>query len=156
MLIAFVCIVGSMSLKTSRSQSTWPKDRLLASLVRGLHEQVWTFGSALLIYLCATERGGPINDFLSMPVWQPLAKLSFSMYLIHFPLQKIYMYLLRSPVYFSFFTALVFAWGTAALTFLISIPVALFIEIPAQKLERALSRDNCASFKLLSNQPERL
>ena len=38
----------------------------------------------IVIYMCNTGHGGVVNSFLSWPGWEPLVKLSYSVFLVHF------------------------------------------------------------------------
>lgn len=61
----------------------------------------WSLILCLVIYACVKGYGGPINWFLSWPQWQPLARLSYGIYLIHMPLMILNVASLRRPEYFS-------------------------------------------------------
>ncbi|KAJ8922594.1 hypothetical protein NQ315_007624 [Exocentrus adspersus] len=43
----------------------------------------WALAVALIVFLCVTGHGGFINRFLSLPVFQVLVRLSYSMFLVH-------------------------------------------------------------------------
>lgn len=47
----------------------------------------WVIALSWLIFACVNGYGGPIAWFLSFPQWQPLARMSYSIYLVHFPIQ---------------------------------------------------------------------
>ena len=57
----------------------------------------WGVAVSWLIFACVNGYGGPINWLLSFPVWQPLARISYSMYILHIPLQIIIAGTLRTP-----------------------------------------------------------
>ena len=44
---------------------------------------VWSLGLAYIIYSCTTSNGGIVNKFLSLHIFAPLSRLSYSAYLIH-------------------------------------------------------------------------
>merc|ERR1711872_554494 len=44
----------------------------------------WGLALAWIIFACARGYGGPIDLFLSWGFWAPLAKITYSCYLIHF------------------------------------------------------------------------
>jgi len=50
---------------------------------QGLFRTAWGFALAYLIFMCVKGYGGPINTFLSWGFWAPLAKISYSCYLVH-------------------------------------------------------------------------
>lgn len=43
----------------------------------------WGFMLSWIVFCCYHGYGGVINSFLSNPLWQPIARLSFAMYLSH-------------------------------------------------------------------------
>lgn len=42
---------------------------------------------------------GPINSFLAHPSWQPLSRLTFSMYLVAYVVQWLYIGAVYTPMY---------------------------------------------------------
>lgn len=50
----------------------------------GLSRPAWGAGLSALLYLACTHRaGGAVGGFLSLPLWAPLGRLSFGVYLLH-------------------------------------------------------------------------
>lgn len=43
----------------------------------------WGFMLSWIVFCCYHGYGGVINSFLSNPLWQPIARLSYAMYLCH-------------------------------------------------------------------------
>lgn len=83
-------MVVAIACTTTVCLLTWTDIRTLGSwnalqnlLYITFSRPVWTLGVALLTYLCITDQGGVINTFLSCGVWDPIAKLTYSAYLIH-------------------------------------------------------------------------
>ncbi|KXJ74406.1 hypothetical protein RP20_CCG013730 [Aedes albopictus] len=67
-----------------------------------LHRSFWAFGVMWLIFICVNGQGGLVNEFLSWRFWQPMAKLSYTMYLLHIMIQAVTVTMhLKSPLYFS-------------------------------------------------------
>lgn len=54
-------------------------------LFLGLSRVAWAIALCYIIFACVHNYGGPINWFLSHPLWQPLSRLSFATYLLQFP-----------------------------------------------------------------------
>jgi len=62
---------------------------------------VWALGVAYIIYACVTTKlAFLINWFLSLSIWIPLSRISFSAYLIHEFVIKPYAYGLSKPMHF--------------------------------------------------------
>lgn len=72
-------------------------------LYYGLGRVVWSIALCYIIFACTNGYGGPINAFLSHPMWQLFSKLSYSVYLVHFSVIMITMATLKAPPYFSEF-----------------------------------------------------
>lgn len=62
---------------------------------------VWAMALAWIIFCCHNGYGGPIKWFLSIGLWQPIARLSYSIYLVHLPIQLVLAASLKLPLYFS-------------------------------------------------------
>ncbi|XP_015511175.2 nose resistant to fluoxetine protein 6 isoform X1 [Neodiprion lecontei] len=47
----------------------------------------WSIAVAWIVYACTQGYGGPVTGFLSSPFFQPLSRISYSIYLIHVGIQ---------------------------------------------------------------------
>lgn len=65
----------------------------------------WAISLSWIIFACIHGYGGPINWFLSLPQWQPLARLSYSIYLVHLPIQLLIVASARIQLNFTDFLA---------------------------------------------------
>ena len=54
-----------------------------AGFYEGLTRLAWSVALGWVVVACAKGRGGIVNKFLSWGVFQPLAKISYMMYLLH-------------------------------------------------------------------------
>ncbi|KAG5865625.1 hypothetical protein JTB14_005030, partial [Gonioctena quinquepunctata] len=54
-----------------------------AAFFNSCARQAWALATGMVVFLCSTGNGGRLNDFLSLPVFQVLVKLSYSVYLMH-------------------------------------------------------------------------
>lgn len=45
---------------------------------------VWSLAICYIVFACVNGHAGLINSFLSLPQWQPFARLSFATFLCHF------------------------------------------------------------------------
>uniref|UniRef100_T1IMT3 Nose resistant-to-fluoxetine protein N-terminal domain-containing protein n=1 Tax=Strigamia maritima TaxID=126957 RepID=T1IMT3_STRMM len=57
--------------------------QFMTSLYIALAGSTWSIVLVWMIYACCNGFGGLVNNFLSLPFWKPLARLTYSTYLIH-------------------------------------------------------------------------
>lgn len=72
-----------------------------SALYTPISRLTWSVFLCLLVYACVKGYGGPINWFLSWPQWQPLARLTYGIYLVHMPVMLLSLASQRKPAYFS-------------------------------------------------------
>lgn len=58
-------------------------ERLESAFFAALHRAAWGIGVGWVMYACATGRGGYVTKILAWPVFYPLGRLSFSVFLVH-------------------------------------------------------------------------
>lgn len=61
----------------------------------------WSIFLCLVIYACTNGYGGPVNWFLSLSIWQPFARLTYAIYLVHMPIMLMTVSMTHRPLYFS-------------------------------------------------------
>lgn len=90
----------------------------------------WCLALAWIIIACHLTYGGIVKQFLSLSIWLPISKLSFCIYLIHLPIQTIYLSSIRSPQFFSNFRAIYKFFGDFGVSFFVSYVWAILFEYP--------------------------
>lgn len=95
-----------------------------------LHGIFWCLAMAWVIIACHLTNNGVVERFLSLSVWLPISKLSFCIYLMHIPVQFIYLSSIRTPAYVSYLRALYKFFGDFSVTFFIAFAWALLFEYP--------------------------
>lgn len=90
----------------------------------------WCMSIGWVILACHLSYGGIVKRFLSLPIWLPISRLSFCMYLMHLPIQLIYLSSIRSPQYFSNFRAIHKFFGDFGVGFIVAFIWALMFEYP--------------------------
>ena len=95
----------------------------------------WSVGVALMVFACHNGHGWVINDFLSMKIWIPLSRLTYSVYLIHFFLIITITYSQRDPFIYTDYTIAVYIVATVVLSYGAAGVVAAFVEFPLSGLE---------------------
>lgn len=100
--------------------------------------QAFALGIAVLILGCAFS-GAPfkgVSRFLSLRLWQPISRLSFPIYLFHFPFIAVAAVLTFGTTNVKEITEITITQGflifllASALTFIFSIPLYIYVERP--------------------------
>lgn len=100
--------------------------------------QAFAFGIALLVLGCSSS-GVLFKEaslFLSLRIWQPISRLSFPMYLFHFPFIAIAAVAVFGTTNIKEITDVAFTQGlfifvlASVLTFIFSIPLYIYVERP--------------------------
>ncbi|ULT87604.1 hypothetical protein L3Y34_007037 [Caenorhabditis briggsae] len=106
------------------------------ALYSGLSRVIWGLSLSWIV-ISTYYRKGLINDFMSLPFWTPLARLSFCAYLVHIMVSGYFFGKNHSELYFS--TLSYFFLDTVLPVTFISFIVAIFwstmFEIPFAKIE---------------------
>ncbi|XP_069191503.1 nose resistant to fluoxetine protein 6-like [Procambarus clarkii] len=102
--------------------------------------QRFTWGAvvAWVVFACHNGYGGLVNDLLSHPVWQPLSRLTYSMYLVAFPLQFAIVFSARTPYYYNYFNKIIETVGVLVISGIMATLVSLSVEAPVIGLEKVL------------------
>lgn len=81
-LTSVVCLVQPLRLQNNNT-TLLPNAFYIA-----FHRLIWSTTVSCMIFAChKLKTGGIIRWFLSLPQWQPIARMSLSMYLLHIPYQ---------------------------------------------------------------------
>ncbi|EDW43345.1 nose resistant to fluoxetine protein 6 [Drosophila sechellia] len=90
----------------------------------------WCMALCWVIFACMNGYGGLANSFLSSPLWQPLSRLSYSVYMWHMFFQEINIRSMRTNSYFSNYTIMLNFWSTFGFAVLFAYVMHLVIEAP--------------------------
>ncbi|XP_020810588.1 nose resistant to fluoxetine protein 6-like [Drosophila serrata] len=107
-----------------------PLSTLAESLYYTLTRLAWPLAICWIIFACMQGYGGPVNSFLSSPLWQPLSRLSYSIYIWHMFVQEVNSRNVRTNTYFSNYSAMEHFWFDLGFTVLLSYYFYLIIEAP--------------------------
>lgn len=105
----------------------------------------WCLAIGWIILACHLSHGGIVKRFLSLSFWLPISKLSFCIYLIHVPVQLVYISSMRAPMYFSQFRALFKFFGDFGVSFFLAFAWALLFEYPTLTIIGVLLRKRRAA-----------
>ncbi|KAK9753368.1 Acyltransferase family [Popillia japonica] len=81
--IWLIVIVGMIACVFLGNNVTYNYDRLATSFYLTFYRPAWCVGLAWVVISCSKGRGGIFNFVLSADIFQMLAKLTYSMYLVH-------------------------------------------------------------------------
>ncbi|XP_075558963.1 nose resistant to fluoxetine protein 6-like isoform X2 [Dermacentor variabilis] len=108
-----------------------------AKLVAAFFERVlWSLFLAWVTLTCATGRGGFVGRFLSSSVFAPLSKLSFNVYLIHYPFLMAMLHATRERIHFSHFNQVTLFFGVLIWSYLLAYMAFLACEAPIATLDK--------------------
>uniref|UniRef100_A0A182W4M0 Nose resistant-to-fluoxetine protein N-terminal domain-containing protein n=1 Tax=Anopheles minimus TaxID=112268 RepID=A0A182W4M0_9DIPT len=108
------------------------------AIYESLSRVSWATAIGWIVFACVNGYGGPINEFLGATFWQPLGRLSYSIYLLHFPIQMMMAGFARVPYYFTDLLAVYQFWGDIGFTLTLALLWTLLFESPIIGLERML------------------
>ncbi|KAH8247738.1 hypothetical protein KR038_009245 [Drosophila bunnanda] len=107
-----------------------PLSTLEESLYYTLTRLAWPLAICWIIFACMQGYGGLANSFLSCPLWQPLSRLSYSIYIWHMFVQEVNSRNVRTNTYFSNYSAMEHFWFDLGFTVLLSYYFYIIIEAP--------------------------
>ncbi|XP_058814371.1 nose resistant to fluoxetine protein 6-like [Topomyia yanbarensis] len=112
-------------------------DPLGDAFYESLHRVAWVGCHMWLIFMCVNGYGSVLDSFLSWAVWQPVARLSYCMYLIHYVVIMVtFEAVTRQPFHFSAINVQYIMLGVVGLSAAASLVWTLFIERPCVALEK--------------------
>ncbi|XP_044249206.2 nose resistant to fluoxetine protein 6-like isoform X1 [Drosophila takahashii] len=95
----------------------------------------WPLAICWVIFACMQGYGGLANSFLSSPLWQPLSRLSYSVYIWHVFVQEVNKRSVRTNSYYSDYQMMLGFWSDMGITVLLSYALYLIIEAPFAGLD---------------------
>ncbi|XP_075974562.1 O-acyltransferase like protein-like [Anticarsia gemmatalis] len=76
-------------------------NQFMDNFMNSFMRPAWACAISWLIFACVHGYSGPINWFLSLDVWKVPAKLTYGMYLLHYPFMFSFNATMITPKYFS-------------------------------------------------------
>ncbi|EDV92468.1 GH24038 [Drosophila grimshawi] len=98
----------------------------------------WPLALVWVVFACKYGYGGLANSFLSSPLWQPLSKLSFCVYIWHLFIVDFNAGIGRTNTYFSDYQVMLRFWHDFGLTLLLAYLMYILVEAPFAALEMLL------------------
>ncbi|KAH8247742.1 hypothetical protein KR038_009247 [Drosophila bunnanda] len=126
------------ALYPSTQSGAAPLSTLAESFYYTLTRVGWPLALCWVVFACMQGYGGLANSFLSSPLWQPLSKLSYSVFIWHLFIMEINERSVRSNSYFSDYQVMMKFWSTLGFSLLLSYLMYLLIEAPCGGLDNFL------------------
>ncbi|EDW80737.1 uncharacterized protein Dwil_GK11404 [Drosophila willistoni] len=146
----FTCIYGTGGSWIGPSLST-----LEQSFYYTLTRIGWPLALSWVVFACIQGYGGLANSFLSSPLWHPLSRLSYSVYIWHMFMQEINHRRKHTISYFTDYDMMLQFWSDFGFTVIISYVLYIAIEAPLGGLESLLLPNRKANSRPKSSpQPE--
>ena len=98
----------------------------------------WAIAVAIIVYVCHNGHGWIINNFLSMKVWIPLSRLTYTTYLIHGIVLFILIYTNQGPFHAYEVTLTVYSTTAIIASFTTAAIIASLVEFPLSNVEELI------------------
>nr|XP_054918962.1 nose resistant to fluoxetine protein 6-like [Dermacentor andersoni] len=97
---------------------------------------MWSMFIGWITLACISGRGGFVSKFLSWPAFVPLSRLSFAVYLIHFPFIDIMLHASRERLYYSNFNQVTLFFAVFLWSYILAYFMYLVCEGPTANLDK--------------------
>lgn len=105
-------------------------------LYDGVSRVAWAIAICYTIFACVHDAGGPVNWFLSLAFWQPLARVSYAIFLVHLPVMTFTMGGTKTSLYMDETSTIHTFAGNAVFSIIVAILASLVLESPLITLEK--------------------
>ncbi|XP_055370763.1 uncharacterized protein LOC129605190 [Condylostylus longicornis] len=112
--------------------------KIESSFYEAFSRTSWSIALAWIVFACHKGYGGMINSFLSWTIWEPFSRLTYSIYIVHFPIQYLVNANTKHDKYFSNFDVMYKFWGDFGFTLCIATLLTLSFESPIIGIEKVL------------------
>ncbi|CAG2169386.1 unnamed protein product [Oppiella nova] len=112
--------------------------RLSSILYSSLSRTIWCTGLSWITYVCCIGSGGVVNRLLSHPVFVPLSRLSFGVYLSHLVIIFIIFFTRKSVTDWTHFDFLTNGMVTIILSYVLALVLYFLLEAPFANFEKIL------------------
>ncbi|CAH0715886.1 unnamed protein product, partial [Brenthis ino] len=116
-------------------------NQLLDNFLNAYMRAIWALALGWIIFACVHGYGGPVNWFLSLQVWKLPARLSYAMYLIHYPIIMLANGSMVSSYYFTDGNTLYRAMGDLGFTLIAAFIICITIDAPFSTLQKILLQE---------------
>ncbi|KAF9798492.1 hypothetical protein SFRURICE_012520 [Spodoptera frugiperda] len=128
-IIALLIIYSSYPIM----QLDW-KNQFADSMINSFMRPAWAMFIGWMIFACEHGYGGPVNWVLCLRAWKVLGRLSYAMYLVHYPLMFVVLAMPIVPIYFDVQFSLYNFFADFLLAVIVAFIVTILIDSPCSVL----------------------
>ncbi|KAI4486264.1 hypothetical protein M0802_012408 [Mischocyttarus mexicanus] len=103
---------------------------LAGTIYAAFGNTVWAIGIAWILIACYTDNGGVVNRILSLKIWIPLSRLTYSAFLINPFIIMSINFLSETTFHFNVLSTVISGLGYIVITYISSYVVSLMFEMP--------------------------
>lgn len=108
-----------------------------SAFYKSVDRELWACSICWIVFACHQLKSGWIvKSLLSLPAWQPLSKLTLSMYLLHMP--YLYYTIEYYPTSYGFLHNCMVNFGDIMMSICLALAAYFFVEAPLAKLVNLL------------------
>ncbi|PZC80938.1 hypothetical protein B5X24_HaOG213707 [Helicoverpa armigera] len=104
------------------------------NMINSFMRPAWAMFVGWMIFACVHGYGGPVNWILSHRAWKVLSRLSYAMYLVHYPMQFIINAMPIVPIYFDVRFSLFQFLADFSLAVIVAYLITILIDAPCSVL----------------------
>ncbi|KAH7960479.1 hypothetical protein HPB49_020150 [Dermacentor silvarum] len=132
------CGLASVFAKLPWYKSINPTAESVALVASFFDRILWSVFLVWITLACSSGRGGFVSRFLSWNAFVPLSKLTFGVYLIHFPFVHLMLHASRERILWSHFNVITLWFATLVWSFLLAYIAFLACDAPSTTLCRLI------------------
>ncbi|XP_030374263.1 nose resistant to fluoxetine protein 6 [Scaptodrosophila lebanonensis] len=111
---------------------------LWASIYAALQRNLWAFGLGIFIVGMAAKVGWILRKFACLPIFRILGRLTYGAFIVHLLVARLVLSTVREPIYFGTGMMFSYIFFTATVSYLCSLVLALFLELPVSSFLKLL------------------
>ncbi|XP_033221057.1 O-acyltransferase like protein-like [Belonocnema kinseyi] len=138
--IAMICLIFCICGYESFNEKDYEYDVAWEAIYGSISRPLWAFSLSWIIFASNNGYGGLVGKILSLPIFLPLSRISYCLYLVHMLIQIVITSSAKTAYYFSDFLSFSTFLSDLALSIVVAFFFSLFFESPILILEKMLFR----------------
>nr|XP_045595367.1 nose resistant to fluoxetine protein 6-like [Procambarus clarkii] len=136
--LGLVLVLGLYPYNHVLPDKNWKDYPAMSAIYGALARPVWGMCLAWVVISCHTGNAGLVNHVLSYPGWRPLARLTFTMYLVAPVVQLWWSTFLYLPTHFDYLSKLFESLGVIFIAGVVGVLLTCLVELPVSSLANML------------------